>query len=81
VVRGRGLSADMLDSVTSPSSIIDWINAGGILIVLTFIVFANWKGYWISGREAKEMRKRIEQLELQVKELEDARNTINRTSV
>jgi hypothetical protein len=53
----------IFDTTLDPVTLYDWITRGGLIGLLAFVIVGNYKGWWISKREADEKDRRISYLE------------------
>lgn len=55
----------MILTDVTPTDLIHWINSGGIVGLLAFIILAGWRGWWIPKREHDEIKVRLRTVEQQ----------------
>jgi hypothetical protein len=58
---GNGM--DLLSSTFDPASLFDWIQSGGIIGLLAFIIIGGSRKWWVFGWQYKDLQDRCEKIE------------------
>lgn len=53
----------MLYEIDTPKSILDWINSGGIIGLLAFIIISGTRRWWVFGWQYKDLEDRFKKVE------------------
>lgn len=55
----------VLAAEATPTDLLHYINTGGIVGLLVFIIIAGWRGWWVTKREHDELKARCNLVEQQ----------------